>query len=263
MSAARCHSVCFSPTGGTAKLVAAFAQGTGLPHVATDITLPAQRQQSVLFAPDSLVLLAAPVYFGRVVKAAAEAFAALQGQGLPVVLLVNYGNRHYDDALLELHTLARKAAFVPFAAGAFISEHSFSTRECPMAPGRPDEADLERAGDFGRAVMEHMRKGGRPLERVPGNVPFKEYPEARRAPVQDMSVCCWCGQCAAACPTGAVTVSGARVTTSEEHCILCQACVKQCPTRARTDSAPGARELRERLGPLLRERREPECFMEA
>ena len=124
-----CHSFCFSPTGGTAKIAGAIAEGTGLSHKLTDVTLRKHREIAAVFSPEALALLAVPVYFGRVERHAAEAINFLQGQGQPAILVVNYGNRHYDDALLELHSLAVNAGFVPIAAGAFVSEHSFSTPE--------------------------------------------------------------------------------------------------------------------------------------
>ena len=262
MSITHCQCFCFSPTGGTVKIAGAVAEGTGLSTKLIDVTLPEHRSQKTVFSQESLVILAVPVYFGRVAKHAAEALAALRGQGQAAVLLVTYGNRHYDDALLELHDLAVSAGFVPVAAGAFIAEHSFSTPEDPMAAGRPDEPDLERAVRFGAEAMGLLAQGVRKLEAVPGNSPYKPYPDVYRAPVQK-SPCALCGQCVSLCPTAAISISGTgEVSTSEQDCILCQACVKNCPEGARLDSAPGAAETRERLSPLVRTRREPEVFME-
>lgn len=261
MSIARCHTICFSPTGGTLKIAGAVAAGTGLPHKLTDITLPEQRAQGAGFSSDSLVIIAVPVYFGRVEKHAAAAMAALQGQGQPAILVVNYGNRQYDDALLELHTLAVHAGFLPVAAGAFISEHSFSTSEWPMAQGRPDEQDMEQAYRFGAEVVTLLKKGMSLLASVPGKTPYKEYPDFHRAPVHHTKKCTLCGLCAALCPVAAIHITGDEVSTRAEECIACQACVKGCPEEARSDSGPGSYETRERLSPLTRERRTPEVFL--
>ena len=261
MAATLCHIFCFSPTGGGLKIAEAIAGGTGLPRRLSDVTLPGQRAARTDFSPEALIIFAAPVYFGRVERHAAEAVAALRGQGQPAVVVANYGNRHYDDALLELRDLAVKAGFVPLAAGAFISEHSFSTPEYPMAQGRPDAVDLERAKQFGAEVMARLAAGAAGPVSVPGAFPYKEYPDAHRAPVQDEDKCSLCGLCESLCPVGAISIRDAAVGTDAQACILCQACVKGCPEGARADSAPGAKETREHVAPLVRERREPEVFL--
>lgn len=261
MTISLCHIFCFSPTGSTLRIAEAIAVGTGLPFRISDVTLPDQRAHGTTFTPDSLAILAVPVYFGRVEKHAAEALARLRGQGQPTVLVVNYGNRHYDDALLELYDLAKKAGFAPVAAGAFVSEHSFSTPEYPLAQGRPDKRDLERANRFGTRIMDRLADGVVPLASVPGKSPYKEYPDVRRAPVQHQEKCSLCGLCAELCPVAAITIQDDVMSTSEQDCMLCQACVKGCPEEARTDTAPGGKETKERLTPLVKERRESEVFL--
>ena len=261
MTATLCHVFCFSPTGGSLKIAGAVAEGTGLPRQLSDVTLPDQRAARTEFLPEALVVFAVPVYFGRVERHAAEAVASLQGQGQPAVLVVNYGNRHYDDALRELYDLAVKAGFVPVAAAAFVSEHSFSTPECPMAQGRPDSDDLERARRFGAEVAARLAGGAADPVSVPGAFPYKDYPDVHRAPVQNEDICTLCGLCESLCPVAAISIRDAAVHTDAQACILCQACVKGCPEGARSDSAPGAQETREHLAPLVRERREPEIFL--
>ncbi len=261
MAATLCHIFCFSPTRGSLKIAGAIAEGTGLPRRLSDVTLPGQRAARTDFSPEALVIFAAPVYFGRVERHAAEAVVSLQGQGQPAVLVVNYGNRHYDDALRELRDLAIKAGFVPVAAAAFVSEHSFSTPECPMAQGRPDAEDLARARRFGAEVMACLAGGAAGPLAVPGAFPYKAYPDVHRAPVQHEDKCTLCGLCESLCPVAAISIRDAAMNTDAQACILCQACVKGCPEGARSDSAPGAQETRDRLAPLVRERRKPEVFL--
>lgn len=257
---ARCRIICFSPTGSTRKIAECIAGGTGLPSAVWDLTLPGTRQRVEELLPDDLVLLAAPVYYGRVQKDAAQVFGALRGQGQAAVLLVNYGNRNYDDALLELHDLAQNAGFVPVAAAAFVSEHSFSTPECPIAAGRPDPGDLQKAEEFGKALMGRLEPEVVRLALVPGNRPFKEYPDFHRAPLTSGS-CTACGICVSLCPTGAVYMDADKACTREEDCIVCQACVKGCPEEARADTGPGAKETRAHLLPITAERKAPTLFL--
>lgn len=256
----QCCIVCFSPTGGTRKLAEAVAAGLGLPTAVSDVTLPEARLALPQILPRDVVLLAAPVYYGRVAALAAQQFSRLTGGGQPAILLLSYGNRHYDDALLELRDTAAASGFVPVGAGAFIAEHSFSTVEFPMAAGRPDAGDFRVAEDFGRNVGQRLTSGARPLGTLPGTFPYKAYPDMRRAPLSTADCTC-CGTCVGSCPTGAISLVEGRLLTDERQCIICQACVKLCPENARVDGAPGGREGRERLAPLTAARRDPETFL--
>lgn len=50
-------------------------------------------------------------------------------------------------------------AVLTMAAAAFACAHSYNTAETPIAAGRPDEADLQAAEDFGRRVREKLLAG--------------------------------------------------------------------------------------------------------
>ena len=54
------------------------------------------------FQPGTLAVLAVPVYGGRVPEPALERIRACRGNGTPAVLAAVYGNREFEDALLEL-----------------------------------------------------------------------------------------------------------------------------------------------------------------
>ena len=69
--------------------------------------------------------------------------------------MVCYGNRNFDDSLVELRDLLEADGFRTVAAGAFIGEHSFSTT---LAAGRPDQTDLERAARFADGILEKLSK---------------------------------------------------------------------------------------------------------
>ncbi|MDL2216429.1 4Fe-4S binding protein [Desulfovibrio sp. OttesenSCG-928-M14] len=255
-----CHVLCFSPTGTSRKLAIAVAEGLGMSFEMCDFTLPVHREYYPRLGEYDVLLVSVPVYYGRVVKVATEYLAGLKGAGHPALLLVNYGNRHYDDALLELYHLAKACAVVPLAAGAFVSEHSFSTADFPMAAGRPDADDLDFARSFGARVAKKLALGGKELDGLPGNAPYKAYPDFHRAPLCNEK-CTLCGYCAAICPTGAIRLVSGELRTDEQACIVCQACVKFCPEQARADVAPGALETRRHLLALTAERREPEIFL--
>ncbi len=185
----------FSPTGTTRKILNAIATGIGpLSFTSVNLTLPAESPFEKDFSHDELVIIGAPVYAGRIPTAAAERIKKLKGKNTPAVLIVLYGNREFDDALLELKDLSQELGFVPLAAGAFIGEHSFATRELPIANGRPDDNDIRTAAELGKKIRKRMESLSDitqmlPLT-VPGNYPYREkgpsLPDIARNSHRDM-----------------------------------------------------------------------------
>ena len=60
-------------------------------------------------------------------------------------------------------------------------------------------------------------------------------PESRRAAPELVYVadrCALCGACAAVCPSGVHTVSGAGHVLNRDLCTACGRCAEACPTRA-------------------------------
>ncbi|MFH1652156.1 MAG: 4Fe-4S binding protein [Chloroflexota bacterium] len=231
-----------------------------------DLTPPSARTGDHLVLEDSLVIIGVPVYGGRVPPEAARRLRRLKGNGTPAALVAVYGNRAYEDALLELRNLASEGGFVPFAGGVFIGEHSLDSPETPLATGRPDQKDLVKAGAFGDDIREYLGKikstaGIIPLE-VPGNIPYRQHTErVITSPVTNEELCVKCGTCAAVCPAGAITV-GDTVVTSADDCILCRACVKSCPESAREIVDPRITERAVRLSKNFRSpRKEPETYL--
>lgn len=258
--------VCFSPTGGTRRVLEQIAAGTGVERVTRlDVTLPGAPAGFGEAGGDDLLLLGAPVYAGRVPEIAMERFAGLRSRGGPAVLVAVYGNRAIEDALQELSALARAAGCVPVAGASFIAEHSYSTGKGPIAAGRPDDKDLERAREFGREISLRLRGAERVRDLrepdLPGSPELRERPVFPvMGPVTDPDRCTACGACEQLCPTGSITTR-AISETDEAGCILCAACVKGCAFGARALKGPFISKIREWLGENAAERREPEIFM--
>ena len=155
----------FSPTGTTRTVVHAIADGLGVASPTTlDVSPPAARVSPPGLTGD-LLLVAAPVYFGRVQANAAAHFRRMRapGQGLPAVAVVVYGNRAWEDALVELCDIVADAGYSVVAGAAFVGEHSFSDQEHPLATGRPDARDVAVARVFGRAVRDKLDAGASAL----------------------------------------------------------------------------------------------------
>src|SRR6266568_6944252 len=169
----------FSPTQTTRKVIEGISQGLQVVNVEhLDLTPPDAEIQKPQGWHDDLAVIGAPVYSGRLPAVAVSRFRKLEGNGAPAVIVVVYGNRAYEDALLELRDVALEAGFKPIAAGAFVGEHSYSTNDTPIAAGRPDMEDLGKAKAFGKMIREKMHNIPA-LDQagsfyLPGNVPFKE-----------------------------------------------------------------------------------------
>lgn len=256
----------FSPTQTTRKIIEGIAQGVQLVTVEhVDLTPPDARMRKLTEMHGMLAIIGSPVYAGRLPNDMVSRFRRLKGNDAPAVIVVVYGNRAYEDALLELRDLAVESGFKPVAAGTFIGEHSYSTGAAPVAVGRPDSEDLKKAKEFGTMICEKIRTIGAldelPRLKVPGNFPYKEGSALKNiSPVTQETICAKCEKCASVCPTAAVTVRDT-VVTDRSLCIRCCACVKSCSTGARVMEDPRIRQLSEQLSMNCRIRKEPETFM--
>ena len=255
------HLVHFSPTQTTARVLQAIARGLAQPATVLDITH--QIDLAKEFAQNEVVVVGVPVYGGRVPALAVQRLAHLRGNGTPAVAVVVYGNRAYEDALLELQQLLTAQGFEVMAAAAFIGEHSFSTPELPIAEHRPDAADLAKATAFGQAIAQRLAAGiniNHPLA-LPGNRPYKERsPSSRIVPQTDAALCGGCMSCVDSCPTGAISPTDP-CATDADLCIRCAACIKGCPSGARAITHTGMLDFIRTLQQNCQTRREPECFV--
>lgn len=262
-------TITFSPTGTTRRTVSAIAAGLGQGDPDNyDMTLPGASLPDFSNFDKPLTIIGIPVHAGRVPPVAVERLRVMGagwGKSVPAVLVVTYGNRHYDDALIELKDIALELGFVPVAGGAFIGEHSFSSKDLPVAAGRPDDADLAKASAFGAEVANYLDSltsvSSAPDLEVPGNRPYRDgWSQPPMSPATDAKTCENCGTCADACPVGAISDDG--LETDAEACIMCAACVRVCPTGARgMDHLPFIQGANKKLYENCSTRRDPEVFL--
>jgi len=258
--------VCFSPTGRSKTVIQGIARGIN--HAAVeliDITTPQARREPLETSENELLIVAVPVYMGRVPALLTEWLQAIRAHKTPAVSVVVYGNRVYDDALIELNDILARRGCRPIAGAAFIGEHSFSSDETPTARGRPDAGDLHLAEAFGRRIREKLDAApsvdGIPEIAVPGCRPYRG--DSKLWTVDFIEVgegCIRCGTCAEGCPTGAIDPEEG-YSADAERCITCCACIKRCPTHARTMKPGPVMDASVRLSTLYRERKEPEYFL--
>lgn len=233
------HLIYFSPTHNSAKIAYAIAEGLEAEALSeSDITHDALKETLHLDS-NELVIVAVPVYGGRVAETAMERIRMFQGKNTPVIPVVVYGNRDYEDALKELSDALATQGFVPVSAGAFIGEHSYSRKDMPIAAGRPDKEDLLDASKFGHETLMKLEGVSSLSElselKVKGNFPYKaKGPSTPQAPVTDEDLCTQCEYCIDVCPVAAISIVDDRMFSDPQLCIKCCACVKECPEGART-----------------------------
>lgn len=255
------NAVYFSPTGGTKKSVSLVARKLGAELSSDikdiDLTLPDARKRMYSFGSDDILVIGVPVYYGRVPAPMDGTFASIRGDNTPAVIVAVYGNRDYDDALLEMKTILSGKGFKVVAAAALIAEHTYSMK---LGLGRPDAADEKEVDAFVPKAAEKIKtvlSGGDVDEiTVKGNFPYKDRSPAPKMPTTNES-CTDCMICAMSCPTGTISFNNPREIVFN-GCILCLACVKSCPFGARVcDMAEAAAWLEKNFS----KRREPEFFV--
>jgi flavodoxin len=94
--------VYFSPTRTAKAILDGIAEGIRVDVVEhIDATLPdADPYDFTEMKEGELLVIGAPVYAGRIPEIAVRRFQKLKSNGNPAVIVVLYGNREYDDALL-------------------------------------------------------------------------------------------------------------------------------------------------------------------
>ena len=218
----------FSPTGGTKKVADAIAAGFGTPVVEMDLT---KADASVTLGEKDALMAVLPVYAGRVPQISLKRLSVLKANGQKAVAVVIYGNREFDDALLETKHALEANGFQVIAAAAFIAEHSIVRS---IAAGRPDAEDEKIARQFAADVMKKLEA---PTSvNVPGNDPYVELKPSAFHPAADEN-CVKCGVCAEKCPVGAIPLDNPCETLGDV-CINCMRCVQSCPVRSRALPAP-------------------------
>lgn len=243
----------FSPTGGTKKVGYEFAQAISKKVIEIDLGGDCKRDGE---DTSDLTIIAVPVFGGRIPAINSEKIKALQGSGKKAVTLVVYGNRAYEDALLELNNRAKEGGFEVVASGAFIAQHSMAPE---IGKGRPDEKDKEEIRAFAQKVMEQLETGIEKEITVPGNFPYKPEMNMPVTPVS-LPSCNLCGKCVAVCPVDAIHIQEA-VVTDPEKCMLCVACTAVCPEHARVIPKPLKERTENMLSALKGVRKANEIFL--
>lgn len=231
MKIKRVYKVYFSATYTTKKIVDVIAGELCDCIIDCDVTAQPITETIEMGRGDVLVI-GMPVYGGRIPKSALQSISSLNGNNAPAIICCVYGNRDYDDALLELNNEVVSQGFKIVSAGAFVARHSIFTQ---IANDRPNSKDLVEIKDFSirsKLIIESLDdlEKLQPLV-VKGNVPYKVFNQLPIHPSGDDS-CIACKVCASKCPVGAISIVNPR-ETDERKCISCGRCIVECKVGAR------------------------------
>ncbi|GAB6180429.1 EFR1 family ferrodoxin [Desulfotomaculum defluvii] len=267
------NTMFFSPTRTTSKIVSGIAKkiSENIPEKTTinsiDFTLPGARKEQCSFSEKDIVIIGVPVYAGRVPNVLLNFLNTIKGNGALAVAVVVYGNRNYDDALIELRDILVLCGFKVIAGGAFIGEHSFSKT---LAKDRPDDKDMAIVSDFANKIYNKLTSQDTwQIVDVKGNIPYRNYykpknnegasVDIRKVTPKTNSNCNDCKLCVEVCPMGSIDYDD--VSKLNGICIKCGACIKNCPTEAKYYDDPDYLRHKYELEVDFASRREPELFL--
>ena len=175
-----------------------------------------------------------PTYAGRFPRLLHNYIDTITANNTLGVFITTYGNRDYEDALLEQYDIFTSKGFIGLGAATFITEHSSTSK---LATGRPHAEDLKTASDFGCEIIKRLKEinslSALNSLTLPGSIPYveKNIPPMPFAP-ETNEKCVTCGICAKHCPTSAIDFLECR-TIDISKCIKCNSCVKRCPLNAK------------------------------
>jgi len=252
--------VYFSATYTTQRIVKRIARELGIADVQEYDITQTPLNTEIQMAPDELLLVGMPVYGGRIPALTLKSLQQIKGNHSPAIITCVYGNRDYDDALLELKNVVEENGFKVISAGAFIAQHSIFPA---VGSKRPDDADEAIVADFGRQNAELIRNTedilSLPGIKVKGNYPYKVPGGSGMYPTGD-DACDGCGTCFGLCPVSAIPEQNPKETDGTK-CIQCGRCIVVCPQNSRNFRGEAYTMMSAKFSAAFSARKEPEIML--
>lgn len=252
-------AVYYSPTDTSKKGAKAIAEVFG--NVCEyDLTNKDFTAPDKIFTKEDVVVFSAPVYAGRICDVAMERIKTFKAEDAIAVATVTYGNRDYDDALLELCDTLKENGFIIAGAAALIGQHTYGEVQI----GRPNADDIVEDKEFAEKVLQKIEKAKcrgcfNEIE-VKGNRPYKDGGKGGKFQPETNENCINCKVCAKKCPTGAISMDDVRVV-DKEKCTSCARCIKYCPKGAKAFLSDAYKATYDRCTSAFSVRRENEYML--
>ncbi len=217
----------FSATGTTQIIVSTISKALDrFPQQQYNLNT-LQVDSDISISSDELAIFAVPVYSGRVPEIAKQYILKFKGNHTSAILIGVYGNRAFEDALVELQDITQANGFITISAAAFIAQHSIFPQ---VASGRPNKQDLEMVADFAIKSINHDKSDSHQLV-IKGNRPYRAIKPVPLVP-KTSRTCNKCGLCAKQCPVKAISIDNPK-KIDKTLCISCAHCISICPQKAR------------------------------
>lgn len=222
------YSLYFSPTGGTLKAARLLSSTWNCEITEVDLSDRKIDTGSLKFEKDDICFVSVPSFGGRVPQFIIPKLKSMTGNGCRAIIVTAFGNRAFDDTLLELKNTLEPQGFVCVGAAAAVTQHSIAP--C-YGTGRPDADDEKELHDFSVKLKAATESDTAAPVSVPGKYPYKETGKSLIKPSAD-DKCIRCGICSSHCPVNAIPEDDPSATDSDK-CISCLQCVHICPQKAR------------------------------
>ena len=138
------YNIVFSPTGGTQKVATLLTDALKGEAIYVDLADSKQNFYDVQLTQEDVAIISVPSYAGRVPAVVIDRLSCINGHNARTILVCAYGNRSYEDTLVELEDTAKQSGFKVIAAISAVVEHSIAHQ---FATGRPDEQDSQQPTD--------------------------------------------------------------------------------------------------------------------
>lgn len=249
------YTVYFSPTGNTKKCVNAMAAAIGAhpnncAFAEYDCTVEKiQAVREMVFQEQDFVIFGAPVYAGRIPEIFLSRLNCFRGNRTPCIIVASYGNRHFDDALLEMKDIAERNGFVVKGGAAVIGRHTYGE----IQTDRPNQNDLDEMKEFALKAYNNTCDE----VYIPGNPAYREGGKGGMFKPNTLETCVKCGICKSGCPANAI---GDDFLVGE-GCISCFRCIRNCPVKAKVMDTEKYIKFAADFTQKLAQRKENEFFL--
>lgn len=245
--------VYFSPSGTTEKIVNEVAKNFNMNRENYDLLSFDEKKDFTT----ELVIFGIPVFDRRIPKLACKRLSKMKGNNTKAIVILNYGNMDYGDALLELTDLLKKNNFQIVGVAATVSQNSLYNQ---LGQNRPDETDMEKINEFSQKIVEKLKNNEENEIFVNGYKPYSSYKTPPFSVSCDDDLCTECLDCVYTCPEEAIMENNPSMTNLDD-CTRCSTCINVCSEGAKSFTGDAYQQEMENALENFNERKDAEFYL--